>query len=184
MSDGMILLLSRRRFGEGNRSIMEGGKSSAMGDAYQGAVRYIGNEAVQPLLRLFIERGCCLVEKQPLRLHEKRASKGETLLLARGELHGPVFALIEPPAKLFEAAQGKRMPHVRVTVRAGAFRILNGLAQSAERQVGLLRAEQNFPACGHDDPPLTVRPNPAQGPEKGALAAAGWSRDQDPRGWR
>ena len=92
-----------------------------MSDAYQGASWHFGDKTIKPLLGLFVESRRRLIEEQPLRPDEKRASKGQTLLLARRELHRPVLGLVKTPAKLFEAAQAERVADIRVAMTRRRF---------------------------------------------------------------
>ena len=123
------------------------------------------------LARLVEGRGC-LVEEQQIGLGQKDAREGQALLLAHGQPLCPVVVFIQARRETREPYRGHGLGEFGISQIAAGPRIDQRLAQGAERQIGLLRQEQQL--AGHQpDRALAVRPDAGDGAQQRTFASAG-----------
>src|SRR5262245_29883733 len=114
-----------------------------MADAEDRRLRQaLAEQPIEAPLGRLVERGGCLVEKEPLGLLDQGAREGDALLLARRELKRPVRVLVQAPAELAQTDRLERLAQGFVRDTAARYRIAHDVAEPADRQVRPLRGKQ------------------------------------------
>src|SRR5258707_959121 len=137
----------------------------------------LDQELHDALLAGFVERRRRLVHEDPVRLVDQHPGKGHALLLAARQDVVPTLGLVETVAQMIEA---DIMQHVLQHIVGDALRnlgIKHGIAQRADREIGLLRHEGDG-ALGQMNGAPAPRPYAGDRPHDRALAAAGLAADQ------
>ena len=124
-------------------------------------------------LRVVRQRGSAFIEEQPIGLVQERARKREALLLAPGKQFAPSSPRARDHSTSFvEANSCERFAHFIVAdpvVRRG---IADCVLERAERQVGLLRQEEQLRPLGERDLSFPVGPDAGERAEQRALPGA------------
>src|SRR6185312_5776403 len=159
-------------------AVMERAQRAAMADADDGRPpRCFLQQAIEFGLALLIERRRRLVEEDGLRLGEQYARDGEALLLAARQALRPHIRLVELGGETAEADLPQYLDQPLLRNLCVGVRINQGVAEIAERDVGLLRQEKGAPGV-EPDVAAPERPKPGNGAQQRALAGSGGSLDE------
>nr|WP_316165114.1 MULTISPECIES: hypothetical protein [unclassified Bradyrhizobium] len=80
---------------------------------HRGLLQLVIEQSHDAALAVFVERGCCFVEKDPSRLVQQKARKREALLLAERKLLVPALHQIELGDQAAEIAALERLANIR-----------------------------------------------------------------------
>ena len=131
---------------------------AAMADADQHRLRQlVAQQLIHRVFQPFVHRRTGFVEENNFRTVEQHAADRQTLLLAERQDAAPVGFLIKSRQQMAELAALQDFASALVTRRQRR-RVMQALAQAAQRQVGFLRQEQRFLADRPPHPPVEIRP--------------------------
>src|SRR6185369_5671791 len=133
----------------------------------------------QALLARRIEGRRGLVHHDDVRAVEKDAGEGEALLLAAGEHPFPARVLVEAIDVVPETHVLQRLADERVVDLVRRLRVGRRAAQGAERDVWLLRHQEETLALADRDLARAPGPEPGNRAHESALAGAGLACDED-----
>ena len=128
-------------------------------------------------LARLVERRGRLVHEHPGRPLHQHAREGHALLLPARQDVVPALLLVEPSAQVIEPDLVQGFAQLIVVGVVRLLRIEHGLAQGAQREIGLLRHEGDV-TLGQFDRTAPPWPDTGDGAHDGALAAARLAADQ------
>src|SRR6266568_3129407 len=124
--------------------LMERLERTAVTDAHDGGPpRRLAEHAIELRLARLVERRARLIEEYHLRLGQEHAREGHALLLAERQALRPEILHVELAREQAQSDLGERPLELLVRYPPAVVGIGQHLAQSAKRQVRLLRHEEH-----------------------------------------
>ena len=118
-------------------------QTAAMTNADQNCVRQgLAQQLVHRVLQPFVHRRAGLIEKHDLRTIEQHAADRQPLLLTKRQSKRPIALNIELRHQMRQVTLPQNVFCTRALLGTG--RVIQGLTQAAQRQIGLLRQEQSL----------------------------------------
>ena len=130
-------------------------------------------------LIIVVKSRCGLIHEDPLRLVEKDAREGDTLLLAKRKRSVPALGAIEHPGKFMQADPVQSRLDCCIVERIRARGIAYRRAETAKRQIGPLRQKHHVTARRCTDNARSPGPKPGDRAKQRALARSRDSDDQN-----
>src|SRR5262249_49331812 len=100
---------------------------------YRCGFKSLANQSVNARFSGLIQRGGSLIEKEPIGFLHESTSKRNALLFSRGELEGPVAALVQAPSEMREPHCFQRLAQYQVVNMIACHRITHHFAKCANR---------------------------------------------------
>src|SRR5205823_6620534 len=155
---------------------VEGAKRSPVTHAKEGDVREpLAQEPVEARFGRLVQCRGRLVEEEPVGLLDEGTREGDPLLLARREPQRPVVGFIESSGQLRELHCRERLAQGRIVRLA---RKAHYVPQRADREVRLLRENEDPGAERQPDRAATEWPDAGDGADQRALPGARSSPEQ------